>query len=82
MMVFSAKTLLLHREILGLRFYIFKDQSNTQLKKVQELPWWPKVNLDGKPPTYCSRMMGECKRMYITEGAKEANVLEFCILYE
>jgi len=33
MMVFIAKKLLLDREIAGLQFNIFKDQSNTQLSK-------------------------------------------------
>ena len=32
MMVFGAKKLLLDREIAGLQFSIFKDQSNTQLR--------------------------------------------------
>ena len=33
MMVFIAKKLLLDREIAGLQFNIFKDQSNTQIIK-------------------------------------------------
>jgi len=36
MMVFSAKKLLLDREIAGLQFSIFKDQSNTQIVEVTD----------------------------------------------
>lgn len=46
---------------------------NTIPKRVQELSWFSQVNLDGKPPTYCSRMLGECKRMFLTQEATETN---------
>ncbi|CAD7938232.1 unnamed protein product [Amoebophrya sp. A25] len=38
--------------------------ASTVLKKPQELPWWDNVNLDGKPQQYCTRMIGECKRIF------------------
>ena len=28
------------------------------------LPWWKDVDTSGKPPSYCSRMMGEVRRMF------------------
>jgi len=37
MMVFSAKKLLLDREIAGLQFNIFKDQSNAQLGELNRI---------------------------------------------
>ena len=32
---------------------------------LEVLPWFSSVNLDNKPPKFASRMLGECKRIYL-----------------